>query len=112
VFISDVRRCFQGISHREAHRFLELLGADEVYRQREDKDIYAIVHPFFVKYRQEKGSPAALQRWVNQHISGDKFSRGILDMLEIRDTSNTFRISDKKLFSDFYTFTSANSKRK
>lgn len=104
IYEQDLQRCFAGIKRKDVKKFLNALGEDEDYRQKEDKEIYAVIHPYFQAYRKEKGSPAALQRWLNQHISGDKFTTGILDNLEIKEHSQSFRITDKKLFSDFLHF--------
>ena len=44
--------------------------------------------------------------------SGDKYKKGIIDDLEIRDEDQVFRINDKKLFADFlyeYFRTNANA---
>ncbi len=101
IQIEDVVYCFEGMKKRDIQNFLQLLGEDQVYRQREDKEIYELIHPFFQSYRQEKGSPAALQRWLNQHITGDRHRRGILDYLEIRDRDMNFKIQNKKRFADF-----------
>lgn len=97
----DLLNCFPGMKSRDMEKLLEALGEDSEYRHKEDRDLFDIVHPYFQKYRKEKGSPQAIQRWVNQHISGDKFKKGIIDDLEIKDGEQVFRINDKKLFADF-----------
>jgi DNA-directed RNA polymerase specialized sigma24 family protein len=101
IYASDLKACFPEISPFDMQQFWAKLGGDEVYRQREDLEIYELVYPFFQIYRQEKGTPAALQRWVNQYISGDKASKGILDYLTIDDNGEEIKITDKKMFADF-----------
>jgi hypothetical protein len=101
IYASDLKACFPTISPFDMQQFWAQLGTDEIYRQREDLEVYELVYPFFQIYRQEKGTPAALQRWVNQYISGDKASKGILDYLTIDDNEQEIKISDKKMFADF-----------
>lgn len=101
IYEEDLENCFKGIKPKDVEEFLKSLGNSEEYAHKEDKEIYQIIHPYFQKYRKEKGSPAALQRWLNQHISGDKRSQGIMDKLMIVDGEETFGIKDKKLFADF-----------
>lgn len=101
ILDEDLQSCFPGIRKKDIKKIRLSLGSDEIYRQKEDKDLYTLIYPYFQTYRQEKGTPSALQRWVNQHISGDKNTRGILDYLEIRERDIVYRINDKKLFSDF-----------
>ncbi len=108
----DLLNCFPGMKTRDMQKLLEALGEDNVYRHKEDRELFDIVHPYFQKYRKEKGSPQAIQRWINQHITGDKYKKGIIDDLEIRDEDQVFRINDKKLFADFlyeYFRTNANA---
>ncbi|MEO1652672.1 MAG: hypothetical protein AAFU64_03925, partial [Bacteroidota bacterium] len=97
----ELKDCFPGIRKKEIQQFLASLNPEQDYVRMEDKDLYLLAHPYFKQHRREKGSPAALQRWLNQHISGDKNSKGILDYLVIRDDSQVFRIQDKKFFADF-----------
>jgi hypothetical protein len=97
----DLRNCFVNMKKKDVRQFLEALELESNYVHKEDKDIYGIIHPFFQTYRQEKGSPAALQRWLNQYITGDKYSQGIIDFLTIKESDNLYKITDKKLFSDF-----------
>ncbi|NJL12864.1 MAG: hypothetical protein HC913_07610 [Microscillaceae bacterium] len=101
VSIQDLKSCFPGIKPKDLRRFGEMLGHRAAYLHREDQEIYQLICPFFQHYRSEKGNATALQRWLNQHISGDKFSQGILDRLEIKESQANFRITDKKLFADF-----------
>ncbi|MCU0443312.1 MAG: hypothetical protein MUE85_00240 [Microscillaceae bacterium] len=101
IHTCDLQACFPGISPFDMKQFLGQLGEDNIYRQREDLEIYEIVYPYFQIYRQEKGTPTALQRWVNQYISGDKNNQGILDYLTIEDNEQKLKINDKKMFADF-----------
>ena len=101
VYKRDLKNCFPDIKNKEVEAFLEMLGDEGTYAQKEDIELYNLVHPYFQKYRKEKGSPKALQRWLNQHITGAKFQKGIIDDLEIRENGQVFRIQDKKMFSDF-----------
>jgi DNA-directed RNA polymerase specialized sigma24 family protein len=97
----DLDACFPGISKSAKRRFIESLGDKNLYVEKDDKEIYTIIHPYFTNYRKEKGLPSSLQRWLNQHINGDKYAKGILDKLEIKDQHSLFRINDKKTFADF-----------
>lgn len=97
----DLKNCFIEIKSSAIEQFFVDLGTDEVYRQREDMEIYELIYPYFQTYRNENGSPSALQRWMNAHISGDKGNKGLLDRLIIEDKLEIFKITDKKLFSDF-----------
>lgn len=97
----DLLNCFPGMKAQDMKKLQEALGEDSEYRHKEDRDLFNIIHPYFQKYRKEKGSPQAIQRWINQHISGDKYKKGIIDDLEINDGDQVFRINDKKLFADF-----------
>lgn len=109
---SDLDVCFGKISQRDKQHILESLGQRTAYLEKDDKEIYSLMQPYFVSYRQEKGQPSALQRWLNQHINGDKYTKGILDKLEIKDTQSTFRIADKKMFADFlYVFFDEKAKK-
>ena len=56
---------------------------------------------YFKKYRKEKGDAKALQRWVNQYIAGDKYTKGIIDRLTISDANYDFKINSKRWFLDF-----------
>ncbi len=97
----DLYKCFPGMPPMDVHHLLATLGKPDSYRQMEDKLIYQIIHPYFQQFRQEKGSPAALQRWLNQHITGDKYSEGIVDKITIREPDVTYQVLDKRLFADF-----------
>jgi hypothetical protein len=101
IYPIDLTRCFPQITAFDITKFKEILGEDEVYRCREDLEIFEMIYPFFQTYRQEKGTPSALQRWVNQYVSGDKFSKGILERLEIVDNEQVIKIEDKRMFADF-----------
>ena len=98
---SDIKNCFKEIKSKDIEKLLLALGTGDNYPRKEDKEIYEIIQPYFLEYRKEKGSPSSIQRWLNQYISGDKSSQGMIDKLEIKDQDYEFRISDKKLFSDF-----------
>ncbi|GAB4399788.1 MAG: hypothetical protein OHK0053_20570 [Microscillaceae bacterium] len=101
VYVQDLKNCFPGIHSKDMRQFSEMLGHRAAYLHSEDQEIYKLICPFFQHYRGEKGNATALQRWLNQHISGDKCSQGILDRLEIKESQASFRIMDKKLFADF-----------
>lgn len=109
---NDLEVCFGKITKKDKQSILESLGQGTNYLEKDDKEIYHIIQPYFLSYRKEKGLPSALQRWLNQHINGDKYTKGILDKLEIKDTQHTFRISDKKTFADFlYVFFDEKAKK-
>jgi hypothetical protein len=97
----DLQACFPQISTLDIQQLYRELGHDEEYRQKEDIRIYEIICPYFQHYRKEKGNAAALQRWLNLHITGDEQRKGILVHLEIREAEDIWRIQDKKLFADF-----------
>ena len=101
VHLEDIQGCFPDIRKKDIKKLQHELGNDEDYRHKEDKELFTLIYPYFQSYRKEKGSPSALQRWINQHISGDKNTKGILDYLEIRESEMSYRIHDKKLFADF-----------
>lgn len=109
----DLEACFPGIHPTDKQQFLEALGENKDYLQKDDKEIYEIIHPYFQYYRKEKGLPSALQRWLNQYINGDKSMMGILDKLTIKDQQQAFRITDKKVFADFlFLFFEENAQKK
>lgn len=101
ITVNDLQACFHEITSHDSRQLLYALGIDRDYQHKEDKEIYAIIHPYFRIYRQEKGSPSALQRWLNQHITGDKNNGGIMQRLSIREVGESFLINDKRYFSDF-----------
>lgn len=106
----DLKNCFLHINQEDMDRFFESLGDECNYRELEDKEIYQIIYPFFQFYRKEKGSPTALQRWLNQYLSGDEESLGILDKLQIREKEHSYKITDKRFFADFlYDFFGSHS---
>lgn len=98
----DIRSCFPNIPAKDVRNFLRGLGKNEQdYAQKNEIELFQHVHPYFQKYRKEKGSVEALQRWLNQHISGGKGQNGILQDLTFKENDTVFKITDKKVFSDF-----------
>lgn len=96
----DIRLCFGKVRTKDTKALLELLNG-QVYREKKDMAIISRLVPYFKKYRKEKGDAKALQRWINQYISGDKYSKGIIERLTISDKNFDFKILNKSWFLDF-----------
>ena len=100
VYKEDLRRCFGKVRSKDIKALLELLNGSQ-YRQQKDKELIQKLAPYFKKYRKEKGDAKALQRWINQYIAGDKYTKGIIDRLTISDVNYDFKIQSKRWFLDF-----------
>lgn len=97
----DLRTCFPDMEKEGSQEFYNTLGNAEVYSHKTDAELYQDVAPFFKKYRKEKGSPEAMQRWLNKHISGNGENKGLLEKLEIQEGENIMKIANKKILMDF-----------
>ncbi|HAS38885.1 MAG TPA: hypothetical protein DCS93_00330 [Microscillaceae bacterium] len=100
VYEEDLRRCFGKVRSKDTKALLSLLNGSQ-YRQQKDIGLIQKLAPYFKKYRKEKGDAKALQRWVNQYIAGDKYTKGIIDRLTISDANYDFKIQSKRWFLDF-----------
>lgn len=99
---ADIRNCFPNINSKDIQSFWRGLGENEQqYAQKSEIELFQSIHPYFQKYRKERGSVEALQRWLNQHISGGKGQNGILQDLTFKENDTIFKITDKKVFADF-----------
>ncbi|WP_299459405.1 hypothetical protein [uncultured Microscilla sp.] len=96
----DVGLCFGKLRAKAQQKLLGLLSGQQ-YRQAKDIELMKALAYYFKKYRKEKGDALALQRWINQYISGDKYTQGIMERLTISDQDVDFKIHNKRWFLDF-----------
>lgn len=97
---ADILHCFGKVRSKDEQKLLSLLTG-QAYRQTKDKELMQALTPYFKKYRKEKGDASALQRWINQYISGDKHTQGIIERMIISDQDIDFKINSKRWFLDF-----------
>lgn len=97
---ADIVQCFGKVRSKDEQKLLALLSG-QAYRQAKDKDLMKALVGYFKKYRKEKGDASALQRWINQYISGDKYTQGIIERMVISDQDVDFKINSKRWFLDF-----------
>lgn len=100
VEINDIKLCFGKVRKKDLKALTEMLNGQN-YQQQKDIELIKELTPYFIKYRKEKGDAKALQRWINQYIAGDKYTKGIIDRLTICDQNYDFKIQSKKWFLDF-----------
>lgn len=101
VEIPEIKACFPKIKSKAIQAFLDLLGNETAFSQKNNKTVYEAIYPFFQKYRKEKGDARSLQRWINYHIGGSPNSQGILDKLYFEDDGKKYKIQTSQQFSDF-----------
>lgn len=97
---NDLRLCFGKLRTKDFNALSNMLNGTQ-YQQQKDIVLIKQLTPYFKKYRKEKGDAKALQRWVNQYIAGDKYTKGIIDRLTISDANYDFKINSKRWFLDF-----------
>ena len=111
VTIADLKHCFGDISQEDAQALLNAMRVENNYQDTDDLAVFEMFKPYFEKYRGEVGNAQSIQRWLNQHISGDRGKKGILEYMKIKDGAQMWEVQDKRVFTDFlhyhYTVTEA-----